>query len=201
MPASLILMQEEKINPTLGENALIGTIYAGVLSILLIIGLMRWMYGWRKALVTTGVLLSFVIALLGLMKLTSYALSLSGIAAIILSIGMGVDANVLIFERVREEAKAGKTIKSSIDIGYERSWAPIRDGNFSTAIIAALLFVLGINMFKGFGLMMLLNILLILALNLPLTRDLLHWVFHKKADYIKRSHLDTELDKREHKDK
>lgn len=193
MPASLVLMQEEKISPTLWENALRGTIIAGIVGIIVIILLMWFMYGWRKAIVTTWVLLSFVIALLGLMKLTSYALSLSGIAAIILSIGMWVDANILIFERIREEAKAGRTIKSAIETGYKRSRAPIRDGNFSTAIIAALLFILGINMFKWFGMMMLINIILILALNVPLTRVLLHKVFKHKADYMQKSPLEKKM--------
>lgn len=193
MPASLVLMQEEKISPTLGENALRWTIIAWAVSIVIIILLMWYMYGWRKAIVTTGVLLTFIIALLWLIKLTSYALSLSGIAAIILSIGMWVDANVLIFERIREETRWWRTIKSAIDIGYKRSRAPIRDGNFSTAIIAALLFILGINMFKWFGMMILINIVLILALNVPLTRDLLHIVFKHKSDYLKKSPLDKKL--------
>lgn len=193
MPATLVLMQEEKISPTLGENALNASMLAGAIGILLIIVLIWFMYGWRKAIVTTGVLLTFVIALLGLMKLTSYPLSLSGIAAVILSIGMGVDANILIYERVREEAKAGMTIKSAIDTWHKRSWAAIRDGNFSTLIIAALLFILGINMFKGFGLMMMLNIGLILALNVPMTKDLLHMVFHRKTDFMKKSRMDKKL--------
>ncbi len=193
MPASLVLMQEEKISPTLWQNALRGTIIAAIIGIVVIIMLMRFMYGWRKALVTTGVLLTFVVALLWLIKLTSYALSLSGIAAIILSIGMWVDANILIYERVREEVKAWRTIKSAIEVGYERSRAPIRDGNLSTAIIAALLFVLGINMFKWFGMMMLINIVLILALNVPLTRVLLHKIFKHKSDYIQKSPMEKKM--------
>jgi len=193
MPATLILMQEEKISPTLGEDALSGAMLAGAIGIVLIIMLMRWMYGWRKAVVTTGVLLTFVIALLGLMKLTSYALSLSGIAAIILSIGMWVDANILIYERVREEATAGKTIKSAIETGHNRSWAAIRDGNFSTLVIAALLFLLGINMFKWFGMMMMINIGLILALNVPLTKDLLLMMFHRKTSFLKKSAMDKKI--------
>lgn len=74
------------------------------------------MYGVRKMIVTMGVLVCFIVVLAALLKLVDYALSLSAIAAIILSIGMGVDANVLIFERVREELKAGKTIQQAISI-------------------------------------------------------------------------------------
>jgi preprotein translocase subunit SecD len=68
--------------------------------------------------------------------------SLSGIAAIVLSLGMAVDANVLMYERIREELKSGKSMESAIEDGYERSWAPIRDGNITTGIIGLLLFLI-----------------------------------------------------------
>lgn len=106
------------------------------------------MYGKRKALVTLVTLAAFLLVLLGLVKMIDYALSLSAIAAIILSIGMAVDANILIYERVREELRAGKTIGSAIESAYDRSRSAIRDGNLSTGLIALLLFTLGINIFK-----------------------------------------------------
>jgi len=193
LPAPLVLMQEEKISPTLGTNALKDSLIAAAIGVILIVLLMLFMYGWRKALVTMGVLIAFIVILLMIMKLIDYALSLSGIAAIILSIGMGVDANILIFERVREELKNKKTIASAIEIGHKRSRAPIRDGNVSTGLIAFLLFTLGINMFKGFGSMMLLNIILILLINVPLTKDLLQLMFHKKKIFLKESELDKQL--------
>lgn len=185
LPAPLILMQEEKISPTLGVNALKGALWAGIIGIGIIFGLIRFMYGWRKALVTLKVLVTFLVILFGFMKLVDYALSLSGIAAIILSIGMWVDANILIFERIREELKNGKTMWSAIETAYARSWSPIRDGNISTWLIALLLFALGINMFKGFGSMMIVNILIVLFVNVPLTKELLHVVFHGKKDWSK----------------
>jgi preprotein translocase subunit SecD len=85
-------------------------LWAGLVGIVLIIALVWYMYGFRKAVVTLASLTMFLLALLALVKLIDYAMSLSAIAAIILSIGMGVDANILIYERVREELKAGKTI-------------------------------------------------------------------------------------------
>jgi len=185
MPAKLILMQEEKISPSLGENALIGALIACVVGVLAIFTLMFLMYGRREALITLAILVMFITVLLGFMKLIDYALSLSGIAAIILSIGMWVDANILIFERIREEIKDWKTMKSAINTGYERSLAPIKDGNISTGLIALLLFMMGINMFKWFGSMMILNIILILFINVPLTRELLEIFFHNKKTYKK----------------
>lgn len=110
---------------------------------------MLWlMYGHTKAIVGLTVLLVFLIYLMAFFKLFNFALSLSGIAAIILSLGMGIDANILIFERVREELRGGKRLRKAITIGYKRSWNPIRDGNFSTSMIAVFLVFFGVGMFR-----------------------------------------------------
>lgn len=185
LPAPLLIRQEEKIDASLGANAFTGALVAWWFGILLVVTMIRYMYGWRKTLVTLGVLVYFIIVLAAMMKLIDYALSLSAIAAVILSIGMAVDANILIFERVREELLAGKKMTTAIDIAYDRSRAPIRDGNFSTGLIALVLFTLWVNIFKWFGSMMLVNMVMILALNVPVTRELLHIVFHKKDVYLK----------------
>ncbi len=194
LPAPLLLRQEEKISATLGEAALQWALIAGVIGIILIIILVWYMYGKRKAFVTLATLAVFLLALLALVKLIDYAISLSAMAAIILSIGMWVDANILIYERTREELRQGKSIGSAIDNGYERSRSAIRDGNLSTGLIALLLFTLGINIFKGFGSMMIINILLILFLATPLIKELLHIMFHRKTVYLKEWHRDLEVE-------
>jgi protein-export membrane protein SecD len=181
MPAPLILMQEEKINPSLGMNALNGALIAGLIGLIAIAVYIFFMYGLKKMILTLIVLITFITILAGFMKLTDYALSLSGIAAIILSIGMGVDANILIYERLREELKKGKSIDWAIDTAKEKSRSAIRDGQLSTGLIAFLLFTMGTNMFKGFGFMMLLTLVLTLFINVPLTKELLH-IFYSKKD-------------------
>jgi len=110
LPAPLILMQEEKISASLGDNALMGALWAGLIGLLAIMVLIYFMYGFKKMMLTRIVLIAFIAVLAPFMKLTDYALSLAGIAVIILSIGMGVDANILIYERLREELKDGKSI-------------------------------------------------------------------------------------------
>jgi len=195
LPAPLVLMQEEKVSPTLWYNALRWALIAGLVGIIIIFFLMRFMYWYRKAIVTLTVLVTFLIVLLAVMKLINTALSLSGIAAVVLSIGMWVDANILIFERIREELKEWKTMKSAIETGYTRSLPAIRDGNVSTLLIAFLLFAMGINMFKWFGSMMILNIILILFLNVPLTKELLSLVFHNKKEFSKKSKMDKQINK------
>jgi preprotein translocase subunit SecD len=97
-----------------------------------------------------------------------------------LSIGMGVDANVLIFERVKEELQLKKWIHQSIIDGCEKSWSAIRDGNATTFMIAILLFFMGTNVFKGFGTMMMVNIILTLMVIVPLTQQLLLVFFQEE---------------------
>ncbi len=179
LPAPLVLMQEEKISPTLWANALTGALIAALIGIVAIFAYMYIMYGRRCALVTLSVLISFIVILWFFMKLADYALSLSGIAAVILSIWMAVDANILIFERMREEQDKWRTLISAIDTAYDRSRPAIRDGNLSTELIAILLFMLGSNMFKWFGTMLTLTVLITIFVNVPLIKTLLKWFYRK----------------------
>jgi len=178
LPAPLILAHEEKMSPTLGEKALTGAMWSAVLGLALVYTFMLVMYGFKKGSVALITLLSFLAVLFAVIKLFGSALSLSGIAAILLSIGMGVDANVLLYERLKEERALGKSRSQSIEDGYKRSWAAIRDGNMTTFMIAILLFFMGTNVFKGFGTMMMVNIVLTLLIIVPLTKLLL-FVFYK----------------------
>ncbi len=180
LPAPLILMQEEKISPSLGDNALTGALRAGLIGFVAIMVLLYFMYGVKKTILTSIVLISFLMVLAAFMKLTDYALSLSGIAVIILSIGMWVDANILMYERLREELKEGKSIGWAIDHAKDRSRTAIRDGQISTGLIAFVLFSMGTNVFKGFGSMMMVTVLLTLFFNVPLTKLLLHAFYDPK---------------------
>lgn len=122
-------------------------------------------------------MLFYFTVLLAIIKLIDYALSLSGIAAIILSIGMAVDANILIFERMNEEIKNGKPVKTAINIADKKSRSAIRDGQISTLLIGVLLFAYGINMFKGFGSMIVLTALLTLILNVNFIIEALKTIY------------------------
>lgn len=135
MPAPLTLMQEEKVSPSLGDSAFKGALIATGVGVLAIILYVFCIYGWRKALVTAMTIIFYFTVLLAIIKLIDYALSLSGIAAIILSIGMAVDANILVFERMNEEIKKGMSVKSAINVAESRSRSAIRDGQISTLLI------------------------------------------------------------------
>ncbi len=167
MPVPLKLEQEEKVSPTLWHRAFRNAILAAWLWTLLIFIMFLIIYWFRYALVTLLSLTIFFVVLWWFIKLFWVVLSLSAIWAIILNIGMAVDANVIIFERIRENLKAGSSWLTSITEWYESSISAIRDGNLTTGLIAFLLFMIGTNIFKWFGTMMIVNIFIVLAIMLP----------------------------------
>ena len=180
LPAPLVLMQEEKVSPTLWENALNGALLAMAIGFVAIWLYMTFMYGWKKWLVSLISLTIYSVILFAIVKVVDYALSLSGIAAIILSRWMAVDANVLIFERMREEKWNKKSDSEAINVAYDRSWNAIRDGQISTWMIGLLLMFMWINMFKWFGTMLVVGVLLTLLVNAPVIKELLHIFYRKK---------------------
>ncbi len=175
LPAPLILSNEATLAPTLGANAWVKSGYATILWLILVFALLWYMYGFAKAMIGFVSLATFLIVLLAFVKLTWYALSLSGIAAIILTIGMGVDSSILIFERLKEEMSRGLKLVPAILTAYERSWAPILDGNVATWLIGFVMALVGSDIFQGFGFMMAINNLILLLFTVPLTKYLLLW--------------------------
>ena len=105
-------------------------------------------YGRIPTFVGLSVIVVFLAYSLAVFKLIDYAFSLSGIAAVILSLAMSIDANIIMYERLQEELKAGKSRLSAVDSAYERSWLAIRDGNMTNIIIYVVLFGIGMSVFK-----------------------------------------------------
>ena len=135
--------------------------------------------GWEK-------LLSFLLSCVGFFFITfllrtGVVLTLAGIAGIILSIGMAVDANILIFERMKEELKKGKSVESAINTGFKKAWSAIRDSNFSTLITCAILFYFGSSIIRGFAFNLAAGILVSMFTEITITRTLLHGLAKKKA--------------------
>ncbi|HNG97768.1 MAG TPA: SecD/SecF family protein translocase subunit, partial [Candidatus Absconditabacterales bacterium] len=165
LPAKLIQVNESKVSATLGENAWKGALRATLLSFILIFLLMARRYGTKKAFISIIALVSFIIVLIAILKLVGYALSLSGMAAIILNIGMGVDAAILIYERLREEQDKGRSGEHAVYEAYERARPAIFGGQMSTLAIGVLLVLLGSDLFQGFGVVMTLNIVILLIIS------------------------------------
>lgn len=173
LPVPLVLSNENKISPLLWDSALRWAIIAWVVWFIVIFLFMVFMYGIRYWIYSIAWLIIFLTIQFAIVKLMDYAFSLSGIAAILLNIWMAVDANILIYERLREELKSGKAMSSAINDGYDRSYIAIRDGNLTTWFIWVLLFMIWMNVFKWFGTMMILNIALTLLVVVPLVKEFL----------------------------
>ena len=151
LPLPISLLSTEKVGPTLGKDTLNAGIKAGIAGFLfIIIFLLLW---YRlPGLIASLALVFYGVLVLLLFKLIPVTLTSAGIAGFILSLGMAVDANVLIFERMKEELRKGKTIKDALEEGFSRAWLSIRDSNTSSIITASILFWFGTSVVKGFAL-------------------------------------------------
>ena len=150
LPAPLMILEERTVGPGLGADSIRAGKIACVLGLLLVLAFMVGIYG-RFGLMANAALVINVALIAAALSLLQATLTLPGIAGIVLTIGMAVDANVLIFERIREEARTGRTPISAIDSGYRRALTTIIDSNLTTFIAAVLLFIFGSGPVKGFA--------------------------------------------------
>jgi len=150
LPASINYLEERTVGPSLGRDSIVHGVRAGVVGLILVV-LFMIVYYKASGLNAVFALLLNVVILLGAMAYFGATLTLPGIAGIILTIGMAVDANVLIFERIREELAVGKTVRSAIDTGFSRAFGTILDSNLTTLIAALFLFQFGTGPVKGFA--------------------------------------------------
>lgn len=152
LPAPIILSDEFRVSPILGTDSLKTAVWAGLIGTALVI-LFMVSYYRLLGVFASSALLIYILLTLAIFKLTPFfTLTLAGLAGFILTIGMAVDANILIFERVKEELKKGLSRTSAIQEGFRRAWPSIRDSNTSTIITAAILFFLTSSFVKGFAL-------------------------------------------------
>ncbi|MBN1164580.1 MAG: protein translocase subunit SecD [Candidatus Krumholzibacteriota bacterium] len=150
LPADMIPREERTVGPSLGADSIRMGIRAAIIGLIVVI-LFMVLYYKLSGVVASLALIFNLIILFGLLAYLGAALTLPGIAGIILTIGMAIDANVLIFERIREELRKAKTIRSSIDAGYERAFTTILDANLTTLITAVVLWQFGTGPIKGFA--------------------------------------------------
>ncbi len=142
LPLQLTVLQEQNVAPTLGASSVQRSILAGEIGLLLVMLFMVLYYRFPGVIAAVALLVYTLISL-ALFKLVPVTLTLAGIGAFVLSIGMAVDANVLIFERMKEELRAGRSYTTAIQAGFERAWPSIRDSNASTLITCVILYILG----------------------------------------------------------
>jgi preprotein translocase subunit SecD len=158
LPAPLKLMEERTVGPSLGQDSIRrGLLSIGIATIVTILFMAIYYRG--GGLIADLALVFNVLFLIGLFAAFGFTLSLPGLAGFALTIGMAVDANVLILERIREELTAGKSARAAIDAGYERAWAAILDSNVTTFLSGVILFQFGSGPIRGFAVTLCLGIL------------------------------------------
>jgi preprotein translocase subunit SecD len=150
LPASMRYLEERTVGPSLGADSIRQGVRAAVIGISAVMIFMLVYYRWAGVNANLGLFLNTVI-LLGFLGFTGATLTLPGIAGVILTVGMGVDSNVLIFERIREELRNGKTPASAVDQGFARAWLTIIDTHVTTIVSAAILFIFGTGPVRGFA--------------------------------------------------
>lgn len=178
LPVSLSVLEQRSVGATLGQESVEKSLIAGVLGFFVIVIFMIVLYG-RLGVIASIALTIYALLVLALFKIIPVTLTLAGIAGFILSVGIAVDANILIFERTKEEIRRGRSKAAAVDLGFSRAWLSIRDSNVASLITSTVLFYFGTGVVRGFALTLALGILVSMFSAIFVTRILLK-VFYKK---------------------
>jgi protein-export membrane protein SecD len=170
LPVPIKLLSQQTVGASLGAESLQKSLFAGLIGFVLVIIFMILYYRLPGFLAVVA-LIVYAITVLFVFKAIPVTLTLAGIAGFILSVGMAVDANVLIFERMREELRLGKPLGTSIDVGFKRAWPSIRDGNATTLITCFILAWFGTSSIKGFGITLGIGVILSMLSAIFVTRS------------------------------
>ena len=184
LPVPINLISQQTIGPVLGEVSLQKSLKAGIIGLLAVILFLTFFYR-LPGFLSSLALVIYVAIVLTLFKIIPVTLTLAGIGGFILSIGIAIDANILIFSRMREEIDQGKTLSASIDEGFKRAWPSIRDGNLTTLLVAVILFWFGTSFIKGFALTLSIGILISLFSALFVTKNFMKFFERTKLEKIK----------------
>ena len=179
LPVPVNLIEQQTIGATLGADSVKASLLAGVIGLGLVMIFMVLYYGFLGVLASIALAL-YTLFIAAFVEAIPVTMSLAGIAGIILSIGMAVDANILIFERMKEELRAGKTVGLAIDQGFKRAWQSIRDSNVSSIITASILYFTTTGLVRGFALTLILGILLSMFTAIFVTRTFLKLALREK---------------------
>ena len=179
LPVALTVQQVTAVAPTLGRDFLDQALVAGAIGLALVLFFMIAYYRLPGILASLA-LLFYTLVVYAIFRVIPVTLTLAGVAAFILSIGMAVDANILIFERMKEEIRAGKTLGPAIEAGFNRAWSSILDSNVSSLLIAAWLFWQGTSVIRGFALVLAIGVLVSMFSAIVVTRTLLRTVIHRE---------------------
>jgi preprotein translocase subunit SecD len=186
LPVSLSEAGVAQVAPTLGANFLVQALVAGGVGLLLVLFFMIAYYRVPGVLAALA-LIFYTLVVYAIFRLIGVTLTLAGVAAFILSIGMAVDANILIFERMKEEIRAGKTLGPAIEAGFNRAWSSILDSNVSSLLVAGWLYWQGTTAVRGFALVLIVGVLVSMFSAVTVTRTMLRYVV--RTDWGRRLEL------------
>jgi protein-export membrane protein SecD len=186
LPFPIEELSNTTISATLGEQFLNQSLRAGAIGIGLVIAFML-IYYRLPGLIASFALVYYTLVVLALFRLIPVTLTLAGVAGFVLSIGMAVDANILIFERMKEEMRLGKSLPSAVEAGFGRAWNSILDSNVSSLITATILYLFGSSVIRGFALVLILGVLVSMFSAITVTRTILRVVVTQ--DWARRAFL------------
>ncbi|MDD5289758.1 MAG: protein translocase subunit SecD [Patescibacteria group bacterium] len=185
LPVPITLMSQETVGASLGQESLDKSLFAGLIGILAVALFMIIFYR-LPGIFSVLALIVYTLINLAIYQIFGITLSLAGIAGFILSVGMAVDANVLIFERMKEEIRAGRELTSATEEGFKRAWTSIRDSNVSSLITCAVLYFIGTSVVKGFALTLAIGVLTSMFSAITVTRTFLKTIINIKR--VRESH-------------
>jgi SecD/SecF fusion protein len=184
MPAPARIIQEEIVGPSLGQEAINSGLYSFLIAFVLVLIYMLFFYSRNAGLSANVALIANMFFIIGILASLGATLTLPGIAGIVLTIGMSVDANVLIYERVQEELRAGKGIKLAISDGYKNAYSAIIDGQVTTLLTGIVLYVFGSGPIKGFATTLIIGIATSLFSAIFLTRLIFEWKLKRSKNIL-----------------
>jgi preprotein translocase subunit SecD len=188
LPVPIEIAENRIVGASLGQDSVRRSVYAGVGGITLVLIFMVLYYRLPGAIASVALMIYALLNLASFVLLPGFVLTLPGIAGFILSIGMAVDANVLIFERTREEIKAGKTLYQSVKAGFERAFSSIFDSNITTLISCGALYWLGTGLVRGFAVTLALGVMISMFTAITCSRTLMFYVLNipslRKPEYF-----------------
>jgi len=172
LPISMDIVQQQNVGPTLGQDSVNRSFVAGIIGLAIVMAFML-LYYWVPGILADIALLVYALVVFAIFKFIPVTLTLAGIAGFILSIGMAVDANVLTFERLKEELRSGKTLHAALEAAFDRAWPSIRDSNISTMLTCGVLYVFGTGTIRGFALTLFIGVIVSLFSAIFVTRTFL----------------------------
>jgi preprotein translocase subunit SecD len=175
LPFPIQELSSEQISATLGSQFLAQSLLAGAIGIALVLTFMIAYYR-LTGLVASFALVYYTLVMYAIFRLVPVTLTLAGVAGFVLSIGMAVDANILIFERMKEELRLGKSLPSAVEAGFNRAWNSILDSNVSSLITATILYLFGSSVIRGFALVLIIGVLVSMFSAIVVTRTILRVV-------------------------